>query len=283
MIYQHGLFQGTVDFDLFEQSWFPEDDIKAVVLLVHGLGEHSSRYEHVAEFLTSKNIGIETFDLRGHGKSDGAKAFVRSFDEYLQDVEIFYSRVLGRHPDLPLFIYGHSMGATIGALYIITRNPDINGVLLSGILLKMGDDIPLILIKMSSIIGKYAPKMKTTKLDSNSMSRDPKVVANYNDDPLNYRAGIPARTGLELITAMQRIQVQMEKITLPIMVMHGSSDKVTNPDGSIDLYEAVASNDKTLKMYQGFYHEIHNEPDKQKVFDDIINWINDHLGNDQEI
>ena len=277
MIYQHGLFQGTGGFALFEQSWFPKDEVKAVVLLVHGLGEHSSRYEHVAKFLTSKGIGIETFDLRGHGKSDGARAFVRSFDEYLQDVEIFYSRVLGRHPGLPLFIYGHSMGATISALYVITRNPDINGVLLSGILLKMGDDIPPILIKMSSIIGKYAPKMKTTKLDANSLSRDPKIVENYDNDPLNYRAGIPARTGLELITAMRRIQVQMEKITLPIMVMHGSSDKVTNPDGSIDLYEAVDSNDKTLKMYQGFYHEIHNEPDKQKVFDDIINWIEKHI------
>ncbi|MBL7067548.1 MAG: alpha/beta hydrolase [Candidatus Marinimicrobia bacterium] len=282
MIYQHGLFQGTVGFDLFEQSWFPEDDVKAVVLLVHGLGEHSSRYAHVAEFLTSKNIGIETFDLRGHGKSDGARAFVRSFDEYLQDVEIFYSRVLGRHPDLPLFIYGHSMGATISALYVITRNPDINGVLLSGILLKIGDDIPPILIKMSSIIGKYAPKMKTTKLDANSLSRDPKIVENYDNDPLNYRAGIPARTGLELLTAMRRIQVQMEKITLPIMIMHGSCDKITNPDGSIDLYEAVASNDKTLKMYNGFYHEIHNEPEKNRVFEDIFSWINDHLGDDQE-
>ncbi|MCG2714697.1 MAG: lysophospholipase [Candidatus Marinimicrobia bacterium] len=282
MIYQRGLFQGAVGFDLFEQSWFPEDDVKAVVLLIHGLGEHSSRYEHVAEFLTSKNIGIETFDLRGHGKSDGARAFVRSFDEYLQDVEIFYSRVLGRHPDLPLFIYGHSMGATISALYVITRNPDINGVLLSGILLKIGDDIPPILIKMSSIIGKYAPKMKTTKLDANSLSRDPKIVENYDNDPLNYRAGIPARTGLELITAMRRIQVQMEKITLPIIIMHGSCDKITNPDGSIDLYEAVASNDKTLKMYNGFYHEIHNEPEKNRVFEDIFSWINDHLGNDQE-
>ncbi len=277
MIYQHGLFQGTGGFALFEQSWFPGDDVKAVVLLVHGLGEHSSRYEHVAEFLTSKGIGIETFDLRGHGKSDGVRAYVRSFDEYLQDVEIFYSRVLGRHPGLPLFIYGHSMGATIGALYVITRNPDINGVLLSGILLKMGDDIPPILIKMSSIIGKYAPKMKTTKLAANCMSRDPKVVENYDNDPLNYRAGIPARTGLELIIAMRRIQIQMDNITLPIMVMHGSSDKVTNPDGSIDLYEAVGSNDKTLKMYNGFYHEIHNEPDKQKVFNDIVNWIEKHI------
>ncbi len=282
MIYQHGLFQGTNGLVLFEQSWFPEDDVKAVVLLVHGLGEHSSRYEHVAKILTSKTIGIETFDLRGHGKSDGARAFVNSFDEHLRDLDIFYKRVRERRSDTPIFLYGHSMGATIATLYVITRKTEFQGLLLSGALVKIGDDISPLLIKMSSIIGTYAPRMKTTKLDSASISRDPRIVKDYDEDPLNYRGGIPARTGLELITAMNRIQVQMETITLPILIMHGSSDKLTNPIGSQELFDAVSSKDKTLKWYNGFYHEIHNEPEKNRVFEDIINWINDYLGNDQE-
>ena len=172
------------------------------------------------------------------------------------------------------------MGATISVLHIITREVQFQGLLLSGILIKIGDDISPLLIKMSSIIGTYAPRMKTTKLDSASISRDPRIVKHYDEDPLNYRAGVPARTGQELITAMNRIQVQMGTITLPILIMHGSGDKMTDPGGSQELYDAVSSKDKTIKLYNGFYHEIHNDPEKQQVLDDIINWINGHLGND---
>jgi len=255
----------------------PENERKAVVLLVHGLGEHSSRYEHVAKFLTSNGIGLETFDLRGHGKSDGRRAYINSFDEHLRDLDIFYKRVKERHPGTPVFLYGHSMGATIATLYVITRKTEFQGLLLSGILIKMGDDISPLLIKMSSIIGTYAPRMKTTKLDSASISRDPRIVKNYDEDPLNYRAGIPARTGLELITAMNRIQAQMETITLPILIMHGSGDKMTDPGGSQELYDAASSKDKTIKLYNGFYHEIHNDPEKQQVFKDIEDWISSHI------
>ncbi|MDO9548385.1 MAG: lysophospholipase [Candidatus Marinimicrobia bacterium] len=283
MNYNHGLFQGCDGLMLFEQAWMPEGECKAVVVLVHGLGEHSSRYAYMAEFFTANGIGIETFDLRGHGKSDGRRAYVNSFDEHLRDLEIFYKRVQERHSGAPVFLYGHSMGATISTLYVITRKTEFQGLLLSGVLVKMGDDISPLLIKMSSIIGTYAPRMKTTKLASASISRDPRVVKDYDEDPLNYRGGIPARTGLELITAMNRIQLQMETITLPILIMHGSCDKMTDPSGSQELFDAVSSEDKTLKLYNGFYHEIHNDPEKQQVFDDIINWINDHLSNDQEI
>lgn len=280
MNHNHGLFQGCDGLMLFEQAWMPENERKAVVVLVHGLGEHSSRYEPVAEFLTSNGIGIETFDLRGHGKSDGRRAYINSFDEHLRDLDIFYERVEERHPGAPVFLYGHSMGATISVLHIITREVQFQGLLLSGILIKIGDDISPLLIKMSSIIGTYAPRMKTTKLDSASISRDPRIVKHYDEDPLNYRAGVPARTGQELITAMNRIQVQMGTITLPILIMHGSGDKMTDPGGSQELYDAVSSKDKTIKLYNGFYHEIHNDPEKQQVLDDIINWINGHLGND---
>lgn len=277
MNYNHGLFQGCDGQMLFEQAWRPDDEQKAVVLLVHGLGEHSSRYAHVADFLTSNGIGVETYDLRGHGKSDGCRAFVNSFDEHLRDLDILCKRVQERHSGTPIFLYGHSMGATISTLYVITRKTEFRGLLLSGALIKIGDDISPLLVKMSSIIGKYAPKMKTTKLDSASISRDPLIVKDYDDDPLNYRGGIPARTGMELIIAMNRIQIQMETITLPILIMHGSCDKMTDLSGSQELFDAVSSKDKTLKLYDGFYHEIHNDPEKQLVFDDINGWINSHI------
>jgi acylglycerol lipase len=277
MIYNHDLFQGSDGLALFDQTWMPEEKCRAILVLVHGLGEHSGRYEHVAEFFTSKGIGIATYDLRGHGKSDGLRAYVNSIDEHLRDLDIFYQGVLRRHPDVPLFLYGHSMGATIATLYTITRQPQIAGLLVTGALIRMGDDISPMLIKMSGIIGKYAPKMKTTKLNSASISRDPKVVEDYDKDPLNYRQGIPARTGYELILAMNRIQAQMETITCPILIMVGSGDKMTSPVGSQDLYDGINSPDKTIKSYDGFYHEIHNDPEKQHVFADMLAWLNTHI------
>lgn len=277
MIYHHGTFQSYDAGELFEQAWMPDDQPRVVLLLVHGLGEHSGRYEHVAEYFTSKGIGIETFDLRGHGKSDGRRAYVDSFDDYLRDLDVFCKRVQERHYEAPLFLYGHSMGGTIAALYMITRQPEFKGLILSGSLLKMGADISPLLIKMAAIVGKYAPKMKTTKLDSASISRDPEIVRDYDEDPLNYREGFPARTGYESILAAQRILTQAESLTSPILIMHGSADKITNPEGSRELYESVGSTDKTLKFYDGFYHEIHNDPEKERVFSDIYHWLELHL------
>ncbi|HDP68283.1 MAG TPA: alpha/beta hydrolase [Candidatus Marinimicrobia bacterium] len=277
MIYHQGSFRNYDGEELFEQAWMPEDNPRAVLLLIHGLGEHSGRYEHVAEFFTAQGIGIETYDLRGHGKSEGRRAYVNAFDDYLRDMDIFYKRFLERHAERLVFLYGHSMGATIASLFAITRKPEFRGMILSGALLRMGADISPLLIKMSGIIGKYAPKMKTTRLDSASLSRDPQVVKDYDADPLNYRAGFPARTGYELIIAMQRIQAQIEQITLPILIMHGSADKITNPEGSQILYNTVGSKDKTIKFYNGFYHEIHNEPERQTVFSDMLDWIGTHV------
>ncbi len=273
MIHEQDLFQGADGLRLFEQSWYPDKLVQAVVLLVHGLAEHSSRYEHVAKCLTANGVAIETFDLRGHGQSEGERVYVNSFDEYLQDLEIFFKQVKERCPALPLFIYGHSMGATISTLYVINRNPEIKGLVLSGVTIKFGQDVSPALIKIGAILGKYAPRMKTTRLDENSISRDPQIVKLYNEDPLNYRGKIPARTGWELLQAMRRIEQQMSAITQPILIMHGSGDKLSNPESSQELYDGVRSSDKTLKIYDGFYHEIHNDPEQKRVLEDITNWI----------
>jgi acylglycerol lipase len=273
MINKQDFFQGVDGLQLFEQSWYPEKSPKAVMLLVHGLAEHSSRYEHVAEHLTANNVAIETFDLRGHGQSNGERVYVNSFDEYLQDLEIFFKRVKERCSGLPLFIYGHSMGATISTLYVINHDPEIKGLILSGVTVKFGQDVSPALIKIGAILGKYAPRMKTTRLDENSISRDPQIVKQYDEDPLNYRGKIPARTGWELLQAMRRIEQQMNAITQPILIMHGSGDKLSNPESSQELYDGVRSGDKTLKIYAGFYHEIHNDPEQKRVLEDITNWI----------
>jgi acylglycerol lipase len=275
--HNQGNFKAADGLSLFEQWWRPETGPKAAVAIVHGLAEHSSRYAHVAEHLARGGYAVDTFDLRGHGRSEGRRAFIRSFDEFLADLDLFLARVRSRHRRTPVFLLGHSMGGGITPLFVITRKPDISGLILSAGALKISDDISPLLIRMSGIVGRILPKLPTIKLDSSAISRDPEVVKHYDNDPLNYRGGTPARTGAEIVRATRRIQAQMEAITLPLLILHGTADRLTDIEGSKQLYARAASSDKTLKLYDGLYHEILNEPEKARVLEDIVQWLDAHL------
>jgi acylglycerol lipase len=275
--HNQGNFKAADGLSLFEQWWETETGPKAAVAIVHGLAEHSSRYVHVAEHLARGGYAVDTFDLRGHGRSEGRRAFIRSFDEFLADLDLFLGRVRARHRRTPVFLLGHSMGGGITPLFVITRKPEIRGLILSAGALKISDDISPLLIRMSGIVGRILPKLPTIKLDSSAISRDPEVVKHYDNDPLNYRGGTPARTGAEIVRATRRIQAQMEAITLPLLILHGTADRLTDIEGSKQLYARAGSSDKTLKLYDGLYHEILNEPEKARVLEDIVHWLDTHL------
>lgn len=275
--HNNGIFEAADGFKLYEQSWFPKSEPKAVVIIVHGYAEHSGRYAYVAEYLCGYDYVVETFDLRGHGKSEGKKTYVKSFDEYLKDLDQFLIRTRGKYPEKPIFLFGHSMGGAIVTLYAITRQPKVKGLLLSGAALKISDDISPLMLRLSPIIGFLFPKLPTIKLDSTAVSRDPEVVKWYDNDPLNYRGGVPARTGAEINRATKCIQSQMESIELPLLIMHGTADRLADPEASKKLYSRANSKDKTLKLYEGSYHEILNDPEKARVMDDMMKWLDAHL------
>jgi alpha-beta hydrolase superfamily lysophospholipase len=268
-------FKTNDGLNLFEQRWQPTKEPKAVIVIIHGYAEHSGRYSHVADYLINNGYAVETFDLRAHGKSDGkgGKTYINSIDEFLSDVDVFLKQVKEQHPNKNLFLLGHSMGGAIVTLYTITRNPDLKGIILSGPTLKISDDISPLLVKLSSVIGKVLPKLPTIKVDSTAISRDPEIVKKYDNDPLNYRGGIPARTGAEVTRATKLIQEQMEAIKLPLLILHGTADRLSDPEGSQLLYKRAQSKDKTLKLYDGFYHEILNELEKEQVLGDIVEWL----------
>jgi alpha-beta hydrolase superfamily lysophospholipase len=248
-----------------------------VVVIVHGYGEHSSRYVHVAEELTRNGYAVSTFDLRGHGQSQGdPRTFVRSFDEHLDDLESFLSRVSRQRPGCPVFLFGHSMGGTISTLFAIVRQPGIRGLLLSGASLKLSDKYPPSLLRLAKILSLVLPKMRLLKLDAGAVSRDPEVVRDYETDPLVYRGGIPARTGAELNRAMERIRQGMETLRVPLLIMHGTADLLADPEGSRQLYDRAESGDKVLRLYEGLYHEILNEPERAQVLTDMVEWLDAH-------
>lgn len=268
-----GMFEARDGLQLFGQAWEPVDGTDAVVIIVHGYGEHSGRYVHIARRLALQNFIVETFDLRGHGRSEGDRAFISSFDQYTRDVHAFTKRVREKHPDLPLFLLGHSLGGLIAATYILDFQPRIGGLILSSPALKISEDLSQLLQKMSGVIGKILPKLPTLKLDASLISRDPKVVEAYENDPLVYHKGTLAKTGAEIIRATQKIQAKMEMLRLPMLIFHGTADGLTDPEGSKQLYLRAKSPDKILKLYEGFYHETMNEPEKEQVLSAILEWL----------
>ena len=258
---------------LFTQRWLPGGAVKAHLLIVHGYAEYSARYEHLADFLTTHRYAVHSFDLRGHGRSEGLKAYVDRFELYLKDLTAVLDAVKVSAKKQPIFLFGHSMGGAIVTLYVISRQPRLRGVILSGAALQVSKEISPLLQRFSSVIGSWAPKLKTITLDSKAVSRDPAVVKAYEQDPLIYHDGTYARTGAELIRATKQIQANMEKFKLPVLLLHGTADRLTEPDGSRDLEQRAASTDKTLHLYDGLYHELINEPEKEQVMQDILEWL----------
>lgn len=261
---------------LFERSWLPPR--KSVIVIVHGYAEHSGRYDHVARRLVARGHGVHAFDLRGHGRSEGRRAYARSLDEHVADLEAFLARIHEGEPALPLFLLGHSMGGSIVALLLISGCEGVDGAILSGAALQLRHGLSRMVLGIISFLGRLAPRLPLGRLGSEKISRDPAVVERYDSDPLVYRGRMAAGTASALIRATQAIDAQMEAITLPLLILHGTSDELTDPDGSRELYRRAGSVDKTLRLYDGLYHEVLNEPEKERVLADILDWLEARVG-----
>lgn len=263
---------------IYRQAWLPEEGTpRAVVLVVHGIAEHSGRYGNLVEHLVPLGYAVYSLDLIGHGRSEGARAYVRRFGEYSALVHAYLAQVRAEHPGLPFFLFGHSMGAVIVACYILDYNPALAGVLLSGTSTEMPDDVTPLTLALGKVLSAVLPRMPLKALKSTTVSRDPAVVQAYDSDPMIHRGLLPARTGVELLQAQQRIAAHAPEIALPVLMIHGGDDRLAPLSGARAFYEALGAEDKTLKVYEGLYHEVCNEPECGLVLADIASWIEAHL------
>ena len=268
-----GIFETTGGLRLFERSWLPDGEPKGVLCIVHGYAEHSGRYDYVGGWLAQRGYAVHALDLRGHGHSEGERVFVRSFNEYLDDVDAFLTLVRSRHAGAEPWLLGHSMGGAVVALSAVTRCPDVRGLLFSGAVIAAPEGTPRLATRILLLLGRFIPKLRLRKLAAATVSRDPEVVAWYDADPLNFRGKMPAGLIASMIRAGRVIEARMNTIDKPLLIMHGTEDVLVSPKGSEALYRRTASVDKTLKTYPGLFHEILNEPEKDQVLADIAGWL----------
>jgi alpha-beta hydrolase superfamily lysophospholipase len=272
-----GNFTGVRDMNIYYQGWLPEGDVKAVLLVVHGLGEHSGRYLNVVDHFAPLGYAVYGLDHIGHGKSEGAREIVQSFDDFTDTLTIFYKMVTEWQAGKPVFILGHSMGGLIISYYLLDHQEKFKGAVISAPLVEVGDSVSQMTIMMSKILSKLAPKVGVVALDVNGLSRDRAVVDAYVNDPLVFQGKTPARSGSEILSAMLRVNAEAGKISLPVIIVQGAEDILVAPSGAQLLFDNVSSADKTLKIYDELYHEIFNEPEREIVLKDVENWLEAHL------
>lgn len=258
------------------RRWPAAGPAKAAVLIAHGYAEHLGRYEHVAAALAKAGYDVFAVDHWGHGKSDGARGFVPAFSVFLDGLDALIAEAKAASPGKKLFLVGHSMGGLIAANYLIGRQNEFAGAVLSGPSIKPVDEPPAPILFIGRLLSKLAPNAGLISLDANLVSRDAKVVADYVGDPLVYKGKISARLGAEMFDAMANAVANASKLTLPLLILHGGADGLTSPEGSKILNERAGSRDKTLKIYDGFFHEIFNDPGKEGVIADMISWLDAH-------
>lgn len=270
-------FQTTDGLNLHTVRWHPEGSPKAIVLIVHGIAEHSGRYQHVAEFLVNRGYAVHSLDHRGHGKSEGTRVYFDTFEQPVNDLERYFDGIYRYDSEHKIYLYGHSMGSLISLLFLLRRQVDAAGFISTGTPLTVDQQAPAVLRQMGGILNRLVPRLHLIPLNAGGVSRDPDVVAAYSHDPLVYHRAVRAGMAFGIARSSQTARERLNTLRLPMLILHGGADPLTPPSGSQYLFDNAGSPDKTLKIYPGLYHEVHNEPEKTGVLSDIAAWLDDHV------
>ena len=257
--------------DMFGQSWNPDIPSCATIVLVHGLGEHSSRYQHVAEYFTGHGFNFITSDHRGHGRSTGKRGHAGSYEDFCQEIDHLTDLSKRNNPDKPIFLYGHSLGGAIVLYHALKHHPAISGIIATSPGLAPARN-PRLVYEAGKLMATLIPGLILKNgLDLTGISRDPQIIENYKKDRLNH-ADISAKLGVDLISNGLWIREHASEFPLPLLLLQGSADRVINLSATREFAQKMPSS-ATYCEWAGGYHELHNEPDKVKVFTVMLGWM----------
>jgi alpha-beta hydrolase superfamily lysophospholipase len=262
---------GSSGLNIFVRSWRPSGSARAVVVICHGFNAHSGQYRWVGEQFAAVGLAVYALDLRGRGSSDGERFYVEKFADYVSDVAAVVALAKAREPGLPAYLLGHSAGGVISCIYTLEHQSELAGLICESFAFQI--PAPDFAIAVLKGLSHLAPHAHVVKLKNEDFSRDPAVVRAMNDDPLIAHEVQPTRTAAEMARADDRLKQEFPLITLPVLILHGTLDKVTKPSGSQLFFDHAGSADKTLNLYEGYYHDLLHDVDKEKVMADITGWI----------
>ncbi len=268
-----GFFEGVRGIRIYHQCWLPESEPEAVLMIVHGLGEHSGRYANLVNHFVPMGFAVYGMDHPGHGKSDGIRKYVERFEDFVDNVKSYFDEIQARHAGKPIFLVGHSMGGLIGAVYLLDHQAGLKGAIFSGPCVKIPGNVSPITVFIGKMLVALMPKIGFLKTAPEGVSRDPAVVQAYIDDPLVCKKKTTVRLAAEILKAMERVCSQAGKITLPMLILQGGADWIVDPAGAQMFFDLISSADKDLKIYDGLYHEVYNEPEHPRVLRDVEHWI----------
>jgi acylglycerol lipase len=274
-MYKEEILEGFDNTPIYTVS-SENDENKGRLLILHGLHDHCGRYAHLADYFNERGFATVRYDMRGYGNSGGVRGYIDQFDDFTKDLDTVVGHFM-KGSDIPNYLFAHSMGSLIGSLHILKYGNPYDGVIYSGGLFKVNEDLSPLLQKMSGVMSRILPKLQTIKLDANGLSRDPDIALRIAGDKLHYMGGVRARTGSEILKATAKLQAELEKLDFPMLILHGGADPLTKHEASELLYSKSKSEDKTLKIYPGAYHELINEINKEEVLSDIYGWIIERL------
>jgi acylglycerol lipase len=272
---KEGSFAGVGGLKIFTRSWQPTGTPRAVIVLVHGFNSHSGYYTWAGELFARGGLAAYALDWRGRGQSEGERFYVDALADVVADIDTLVEQARAEHPGLPLFLLGHSAGGVVSCIYALEHQHKLAGLICESFAYEIpAPDFAIAVLKGLSHI---APHLHVIKLKNEDFSRDPAVVAAMNSDPLIADEAQPTSTAAELARADDRLRREFPRVTLPLFILHGTEDKATRPSGSQHFYEQAGSSDKTLKLYEGHFHDLLNDLDKELVFADIQQWIDAHI------
>ena len=258
----------------FTQSWLPQGAPRALVVISHGLAEHSGRYVELAGRLTARGYAVHALDHRGHGRSAGRRSNIERFADVVSDLGDLVGRARHEHPGVPMFLLGHSMGGAIAFACALEHQAELRGLVLSAPALASGEHVPPIKLLLLRFLSLVAPDLGALTLPAAAISRDPAVVSAYEHDPLVDRGAVPARTMAELVIAMAAFPARAPRLRLPVLVQHGTGDLLVPLAACQPIYDRLGDpRVRTVKLYDGLYHEVYNEPERDRVIGDLLDWL----------
>jgi len=270
-----GGLTGVGGVQLYWQGKLPEGDPTGVLLVCHGLGEHSGRYGSIEDALVPDGWAVYGLDHRGHGRSTGRRAHLDRYSDWLTDFDAFRVLVAARHPGLPLFLLGHSMGGQIALAYALDHGAGLAGLVLSAPALA-SNAIPKAAVPVLRLLARVAPTVRPAGIDPTKVSKDPAVVADYLADPLVHHGNPTLGLSSALFAQFDVLPQRSRELRLPVLLQHGSLDELTDPAGTRALEAAIGTTDLTVRWYEGLWHEIYHEPEREQPLTDLREWLAAH-------